>query len=333
MSRSVLGLGIETSCDETSVALVENGNRIVSLEIRSQIEEHARFHGVVPEIASRSHLVHINEVYERAMAGIDPASIDYVAVTTRPGLVGSLMIGGQFAKAFSLVHRCVPIPVDHVEAHLYAIALEREMPEYPFLGLMLSGGNSALFCVRGPGQIETIADTADDALGEAFDKVASLLALPYPGGPSVEARGSEYGDAPSSDRLIPKLLKSMPEQEMGFSFSGVKTAVSRALRSGADPARICHEFQDSVFELVERNLERGVKKTGIGRVVASGGVVANGVLRRRLDDFARRHRIELYYPGQKILCTDNGAMVAALGYRLFCDSRFADLRFTVYGQR
>lgn len=349
-TRTVLGIGIESSCDETSIAIVADGHRSLANIIFSQTEVHARFRGVVPEIASRAHLEKINHIYHEAMqrSGIRPEELDYVAVSVCPGLIGSLMIGAQFAKCLALVHDLPLVLVDHLEAHLYAPCLDeqsdyRPTESYPFLGLLLSGGNSAIYRVDGPGAMTLLGDTMDDACGEAFDKVAALLDLPYPGGPHVEAAAREYEaqpDAPAFVRFpghqgdptrgkggvchFPKLLRKQaqagPEAELAFSFSGIKTAVARAHQvDGVPPGRICRDFQRTAFELVERNLRLAVQQTGIPRVVASGGVLANGYLRECLAGL--RPELEaaggwLYWPEQRFLCTDNAGMIAAAGYYL-----------------
>lgn len=343
----ILGLGIESSCDETSVAIVADGQRSLANVIFSQIEAHAPFRGVVPEIASRAHLEKINYLYEEALARaeITARDLDYVAVTVCPGLIGSLMVGAQFAKCLSLVQGLPLILVDHLEAHLYAPCLDAALPgedayrpQYPFLGLLLSGGNSAIYRVDGPGRMMLLGDTMDDACGEAFDKIATLLDLPYPGGPHIERTAREYEASAGSPAfagfpthagdpergqggvcIFPKLLRNLAGDQLAFSFSGIKTAVARAHREGVDGGRICRDFQHTAFELVERNLRRAVKQTGIARIVASGGVLANGFLRERLA--ALRPELEarggaLVWPEQKFLCTDNAGMIAAAGYYL-----------------
>jgi N6-L-threonylcarbamoyladenine synthase len=314
----MIGIGIESSCDETSIAIIENG-RILSNQIYSQIKEHTPFLGVVPEIASRSHLLKINELYERAIAEADRniATFDYVAVTSRPGLIGSLMIGAQFARCLHLVHGLPIVTVDHVEAHFYAGFLERqERPVYPFLGLLLSGGNSAIFRVEGPGRLIRIADTRDDALGEAFDKVSNVLGLGYPGGPQIEQAASRYRPS-DRERLFPAILKDQGAHELSFSFSGIKTAVLLAAKQGVPQEKIAYHFQETAFELVERMLHRAVEREGLKHIEASGGVLANLTLRRRLDRFAEKHAVRLKYPESRLLCTDNAAMVASLGQYLF----------------
>ena len=336
---SVLGIGIETSCDETSVAVVRDGREILSNVIYSQVKEHARFRGVVPEIASRAHLEKINPVYAAAMseAGITPEELDYIAVTNRPGLVGSLMIGAQLARGLALVHDKPIVAVDHVEAHLYAHTLEGGALEYPFLGLLLSGGNSSVYLVHGPGKLEILADTMDDALGEAFDKTSAILGLAYPGGPVIERTATEYGQRPDAvsadDPLFAPLLKGKRAGEIAFSFSGIKTAVLRASQAGQDPGRVCRDFQATVFELVERVTRRSVAASGIRRVVASGGVLANRTLRGRLERLAEAEDFQLSYPQSLRLCTDNGAMIAALGYHLHRGGVTAELDFGVSSRR
>lgn len=349
----MIGLGIETSCDETSVAVVRGGREILSNVIYSQIKEHELFRGVVPEIASRAHLEKINHVFAQAMAeaGLGPERLDYVAVTNRPGLVGSLMIGAQLARSLHLVHGLPLVPVDHVEAHLYAHSLEDKPLEYPFLGLLLSGGNSSVYLVRAPGDLEVLADTMDDALGEAFDKTAAILGLSYPGGPAIEKAATAWeaggreraaregaeaegaGPADAAPPLFRPLLKNKRAGDLAFSFSGIKTAVLRAARAGEEPGRICRDFQDTVFELVERVLEGVVRKTGVRRVVASGGVLANRTLRWRLEARAAAAGFSLAYPESLRLCTDNGAMIGALGYHLFHAGIRAGLDFSVSSRR
>lgn len=335
MSKETIGLGIETSCDETAIAVVRNGVEILSNVIYSQIAEHAPFRGVVPEIASRAHLEKINHVFAEALtrAGVSAERLDYVAVSIYPGLTGSLMIGAQFAKSLALVHDLPVIGVDHVEAHLYAVRLEGHAPTEPYLGLLLSGGNSCLFRVRGPGQLDVLADTLDDACGEAFDKTAAILELGYPGGPEIERTARGYTERPG-ESLFPQLLKNSRREELCFSFSGIKTAVLRAHQQGHDPRRICFDFQERVFELVERVLVQAVQRSGIWSVVASGGVLANGMLRQRLRAVARREGWDLVYPEERLLCTDNGAMVAALGYSLWKAGGWEkELDFTVASSR
>lgn len=320
-------LGIETSCDETSLALVEDGQKILSLQTYSQISEHEAFRGVVPEIASRAHLEKINYLYEAVLneTGLTAEKFDAVAVTNRPGLVGSLLIGVQFAHSLALVHGLPLVPVDHVEAHFYALALEGHRIEYPCLGLLLSGGNSAIFEIRGPEDLALRADTDDDALGEAFDKSASILNLGYPGGPAMERLANDFasaqsqsfstGPGQSAGSVLPPLLRELPRPR--FSFSGIKTAVLRAHQSGLAPAAIALSFHERTIELVLRNLDMVVAETGLKTVLAGGGVLANGRLRQALNDFGQLRGLQVLYPGARALCTDNAAMIAALGTVLY----------------
>ncbi len=332
---SAIGIGVETSCDETAVALVRGGREILANVIYSQIKEHAPFRGVVPEIASRAHLEKINHVYAAALreSGVRPDELSYVAVTNRPGLMGSLMIGAQFARGLALVCGLPIVPVDHVEAHLYAHTLEGGALEYPFLGLLLSGGNSSIFVVRGPEDLELLADTLDDALGEAFDKTATMLGLPYPGGPSIEKAAGAYTGPADEGPLFKPLLRGKRAGDLAFSFSGIKTAVLRARAAGADAGRVCRDFQNTTFELVERTVLGAVERTGIRRVVASGGVLANRTLRGVLERLAARSDFDLAYPQSLRLCTDNGAMIAALGYHLWRAGKAGPLDFPVSSRR
>lgn len=338
---SVNVLGIESSCDETSIAVVNNGNEILSNVIYSQLEEHAKFGGVVPELASRAHLEKINSIYELAIqqSGITLQEIDAIAVTSHPGLTGSLMIGANFAKSLSLVSKLPVILVNHLQAHLYAVGLQGYQFKYPFLGLLLSGGNSAIYKVLSAVKIIQIADTLDDACGEAFDKAASILELGYPGGPQIEKAAIKYATIHQLDHkyrekssLFPRLLKNLPRTKLGFSFSGIKTAVRHAAlkMNPSEKSRVAFDFQNTVFELILRNLDRAVDLTGIRTIVASGGVLANGVLRDNLDDLAAKKNIDIQYPHSKALCTDNAAMVAAMGYHyLQNQTGFADSDFDV----
>lgn len=321
----MIGLGIETTCDETSIALVEDGKRLIHCEIYSQIETHAAYRGVVPEIASRAHLEKINLLLDKTMkeSGVEFSEIAYIAVANRPGLMGSLLMGGMLARCISLVHSIPIVPVDHLESHLTVIRLEEQAKdlELPVLGLLLSGGNSSIYLHRDWGVMERVADTLDDALGEAFDKAASILGLGYPGGPYLEKEANQYFQDSSlrNDYILPRLLKTDSQTKIQFSFSGLKTALLYARRDHPEISieRLSFEFQERSFELVIRNLRKAVDQTGIKTIVAGGGVLANQTLRGHLDSLLESDGIQVYYPSSKILCTDNGAMVATLGYYLF----------------
>ncbi|TGL58230.1 tRNA (adenosine(37)-N6)-threonylcarbamoyltransferase complex transferase subunit TsaD [Leptospira ognonensis] len=332
------GLGIESSCDETSLAIVEDGEKLISLKIHSQIENHAPYRGVVPELASRAHLEKINPLLEMALveANLDFKDLSYVSVTSHPGLMGSLLIGASLARCIALVHRLPIIPVNHLEAHLSVLALEGNLPTFPSLGVLLSGGNSSIYIYHGFGKLELIGDTMDDALGEAFDKVSSLLNLPYPGGPFIEKEANGYVAKTPHQSLFPKLLKEAGPDQIGFSFSGLKTAVMYHIKGNQEAlnvSQICYDFQNSAFELVLRNVNKAILKTGIRNVIFAGGVLANETLRQRIEEKAKKEKWSSFFPRKKIYCTDNGAMVACLGYYLWKAGETAPIDFLVSPKR
>lgn len=335
----MIGIGIESSCDETSIAFVENGRKLLCLKLNSQVSLHAQYKGVVPELASRSHLENINFLYDECLteAGLKSNQIDYIAVTTRPGLLGSLMIGAQFGRTLAWFTNKPLVSVDHLLAHFYVVQLENQIIEYPFLGLLLSGGNTAIFVVHSPIKMEMIANTLDDALGEAFDKVASLLEIGYPGGPIIERYASEYQPSANEKRIFPELLKDSPFHNLDFSYSGLKTSVMYYLKKNLDYkqniSKICYHFQNAAFTLVERNLWRAIQKTKIKNVIAAGGVLANQTLRDRLINLANKKKFQIQFPQKKIYCTDNGAMIAALGFELFKQNQFVNLDFKISPNR
>ena len=316
------GLGLESSCDETAAAVVEDGARIRSSVVASQVDLHRDYDGVVPEIASRAHLESINRLIGRALgdSGTRFEDLSYVAVTTRPGLVGSLMVGLQSAKAISYLLGIPLIAINHLEAHLYAPFLDGMEPVYPHIGLLVSGGNTVLYEVRGVGNCEVIGRTVDDAAGEAYDKVAKLMGLGYPGGPAIEKLART---ARTRNVRFPKILP-VPGDER-FSYSGIKTAVVTHLKQNpdADPAEVAYGFQESVLELLVRRTFSAARSRGIRAIVVAGGVAANGRLREMLEEAGN--------PGETIivpapaLCADNAAMVAGLGFHYYAAGRFDDL--------
>lgn len=334
-----IGIGIETSCDETSIAIVRDGSDLLSLKIYSQIKLHSIYQGIVPEIASRSHLEKINFLFQNCLeeSGVTIEEFDYIAVTAFPGLIGSLIVGAQLARCLSLVLQKPIITVDHLEAHLNVVELEGKKLKFPYLGVLLSGGNTAIFQVDGYGNMKTIGDTIDDALGEAFDKVAALLDLPYPGGPSIEALSKKYEPNEQETPIFPTLLKGLPQNKIRFSYSGLKTSVMYFINKLKDNERnnekICFHFQNSAFDLVEKNIQKAIHLTGIKEVVCAGGVLANETLRKRLKEFSTKSKINLYFPNSKILCTDNGAMIASLGYHLYKMGKSNKLDFIVSPRR
>jgi len=326
-NREVTGLGLESSCDETSVSVVVNGREILSNLIFSQIDLHRDYFGVVPEIASRAHLEAINGLVDGALkeAGVSFADLDYVAATQRPGLVGSLLVALQSAKAISYAMNIPMVAVNHLEAHLYAPFLEGREPEYPYIGLLVSGGNTALYEVRGCGDYPLIGKTVDDAVGEAFDKVAKLLDLGYPGGPAVERLART---AVRRGKLFPKILPD-PDGDYRFSYSGLKTAVIQYRRAhpDADAAEIVHSFQERALEILVRRVYAASRESGIPRIVVAGGVAANGRLREMLAE--SRLKGEEVIVASPVLCTDNAAMVAGIAYHYFRRGLYSPLDIDV----
>jgi len=314
-------LGIETSCDETGVALFSTENGLVADALHSQVDLHAVYGGVVPEIASRDHirclLPLVRQVLEQA--GIERP--DAIAYTAGPGLVGALMVGSGMANGLGLAWGCPVIPVHHMEGHLLAPMLEDDAPDYPFLALLASGGHTMLINVRGLGQYDLLGTTLDDAVGEAFDKSAKLLGLGYPGGPALAAL-AESGDETAF--ALPRPMLNRPGYD--FSFSGLKTAlmlvVRKAVAEGtidAQRADIAASFQRAAVDtLVSRTLQ-AAKSEQLDRVVVAGGVGANELLRK---DLADRFDGAVYYP-RMAFCTDNGAMIAIAGALRFADAQDA----------
>ncbi len=309
-------LGVETSCDECSIALVEDGRRLIAQQIASQIEFHAPYSGVVPEIASRKHTEWILDVYNRTLkdAAATPADVDGIAVTTRPGLSGSLVVGLSFAKALALGLGVPIVGVNHILAHLYAPHLEYEI-DYPYLGLLVSGGHTLIALVPGVEDIEVLGTTVDDACGEAFDKVAKFLELGYPGGVVIDRLARE-GSAEAFS--FPVSTVNTGADRYDVSYSGLKTAVANQMEKFRTPGyeatneNIAASFQKAAIETVLVQLERAVADTGIATVVVGGGVAANSYLRERLGG---RHDLRAVFPSMD-LCTDNGAMIAGIGYHL-----------------
>jgi N6-L-threonylcarbamoyladenine synthase len=307
-------LGIESSCDETAAAVVADGRRILANVVASQDALHAPWGGVVPELASRRHLEVVVPVVEQALAaaGLKLADLDGIAVTQGPGLVGSLLIGCSVAKALAWVHRKPLVGVNHLEGHIYAAFLTEDPPEHPFLALVVSGGHTALYLARAPLDYGLVGQTRDDAAGEAFDKVAKLLGLGFPGGPAIQRVAAE-GDPGA----IAFPLAQMTDGARDFSFSGIKTSVSLYVKrhgplTPAAVADVAASFQAAVVKMLVRKTVRAALHWGVKRVVLTGGVAANGPLRERLRAEADAHGIRLHIPPPR-LCTDNAAMIAAAG--------------------
>jgi len=308
-------LAIETSWDETAAAVVDGGRKVLSSVVASQDDVHAPYGGVVPELASRRHLEVLMPVVRRALAtaGIALDDVDGIAVTHGPGLVGSLLIGCSAAKALAYARRRPLVGVNHLEGHIYAAFLEGDPPAYPFLALVVSGGHTALYLAREPRDYERIGQTRDDAAGEAFDKVAKLLGLGFPGGPAIE-RVARSGDP----RAIVFPTANMSDGALDFSFSGLKTAVSLHVRRSAplDPARVADvaaSFQATAVKTLVRKTVKAALRLGVKRVVLTGGVAANTALRDALAGECREYGWILHVPS-RALCTDNAAMIAAAGH-------------------
>jgi len=300
-------LGIETSCDETAAAVVEDGTRMLSNQIASQVEIHARYGGVVPEVASRQHLLSIIPVLGQAMAeaGADWKDISGIAVTIGPGLAGSLLVGVNVAKAMALAHGLPIIGVNHLEGHIYANWLGGNSISFPVVCLIVSGGHSDLVLMRGHGDYVVLGRTRDDAAGEAFDKAARILGLGYPGGPAIE-QAAKKGTA--SIQLPRAWLKGSSD----FSFSGVKTALLRLAEAGEVPsvADGAASFQAAVIDVLVTKTVAAARERRVRQVLLAGGVASNELLRNWL---AEKSPLPVLVP-QPILCTDNAAMIAACGY-------------------
>jgi len=314
-------LGIETSCDETAASVVKNGRFILSNVVASSLAHHKKYGGIIPEIASRKQIESINTVVNQALkkANVSLKNIDAVAVTAMPGLIGSLLVGISFARAMCLSIKKPLIEVDHIKAHLYANFLtsygsKNHMPQLPAIGLVASGGHTSLFNMQKGNNYKLMGQTRDDALGEAYDKVARLLHLGYPGGPII-------------DRLAQKCNQSRTKFSCAelpgtfdFSFSGIKTAVMYHVKKHSDTEKIpidqiAYAFQDSVVSTVVKKCIAACEKKNIKTLVVGGGVAANTSLRSALSQYAKKEGINVYFPPLS-LCADNAAMIAGLGYHL-----------------
>ena len=310
-------LAIETSCDETAAAIIKNGSEIVSNVVSSQIESHKRFGGVVPEIASRHHVEQITLVIEEALvkANMEPSDLTAVAVTEGPGLVGALLIGINAAKAFAFAHGLPIIGVHHIAGHIYANQLMQPM-EFPLLALVVSGGHTELIVMREHGHFEVIGETRDDAAGEAYDKVARVLNLPYPGGPHIDRLAHNATEAVPFPRVW------LDEGSYDFSFSGLKSAVINYKHNmdqrGEEiiPEHVAKGFQDSVVEVLTTKAVKAAREYKVKQVIAAGGVSANKGLRTSLEKAFEAENIPLYVPPLN-LCTDNAAMIGAAASFMF----------------
>lgn len=322
----MLILGIESSCDETGVALVEDGTIIKCNLIFSQLDLHRDFGGVVPELACRKHLEIINPMLDRALvgSGIDWKDIDAVAATSGPGLVGAVLIGVAAAKAVSFSLNIPLIGVNHLEGHIYANYLEEGSIPFPCVMLLVSGGHTSLILVKDHGDYEILGQTRDDAAGEAFDKVARMLELGYPGGPIINNLAKE------GDREKIHFPRAMMERkdDFDFSFSGLKTSVVYYLKSkeGKEASKpdIAAGFQEAVVDTLVTKAIRAARKLKVGHILLGGGVARNSRLREEMENRAKKHHLKVHIPSP-ILCTDNAAMIATAGYFLYKRNQVADL--------
>ena len=319
-------LGIESSCDDTCAAVVKGGRKVLSSEIISSATEHVRYGGVVPEIASRAHTDAVSEVVKRAVksAGITFAQLDAVAVTYGAGLLGALLVGVSYAKSLAYALNVPLIAVSHIRGHVAAAYLEDESLKPPFISLLLSGGHTAVSVVEEYGRLKVLGSTLDDAAGEAFDKVARVLSLPYPGGPNIERLAKEGKNVIE----LPKMLKG--EKNYNFSYSGLKTAVINYVHNkeqkGEDYNRadVACSFQCAALDVAVDKAIAAAKEYKIGVIAVGGGVAANGYLRAELSKKCAYNAIKCVIPA-KINCTDNAAMIAAEGYIQYKMKNFAAL--------
>ena len=311
----MLFLGIESSCDETGIALYDSAAGLLSHALHSQVAMHAEYGGVVPELASRDHIRRIVPLLREALAraGRQLSDVDAIAYTRGPGLAGALLVGCAFAEALAVALDKPTIPVHHLEGHLLSPLLSADPPAFPFVALLVSGGHTQLMRVTGVGAYELLGETVDDAAGEAFDKSAKLLGLPYPGG-ALLSKLAEQGSLGVYQLPRPMLHSG----DLDFSFSGLKTAVLTLVRhQGAVlteefRANAARAFQEAIVEVLVRKSLQAMKQTGLKQLVVAGGVGANRQLRSTLDQEARRKRFRVYYPELEF-CTDNGAMIALAG--------------------
>lgn len=329
--KDVYILGIESSCDETSISIVKNGKDEIATTVLTQMDTHAKYGGVVPEIASRMHTENITMVLEDVLtkANMKVSDVDAIAVTYAPGLLGSLLVGVEFAKTLSLVYDKPLIATHHIAGHIYANNLVKEL-EFPLLALVVSGGHTELVLMEGDYKFKVLGTTRDDAIGESFDKVARVLGLPYPGGPNVEkyaAQGKTTYDLP----------KPMDNDELDFSFSGLKSAVINLKHNEEQRGNeirkydLAASFQNVAFDQVIRKTRLAIERYDIKRVIVAGGVSASADLRDRMKTLCEEMHVDLSIPPMKY-CTDNATMIACAAYPQFLNKDFADLSLRAKSQ-
>lgn len=306
-------LGIETSCDETGIAIYDDEAGLLANQLYSQVKLHADYGGVVPELASRDHVRKTVPLIQAALkeAGLEPQQIDAVAYTAGPGLVGALLVGATIGRALAFAWKVPAVPVHHMEGHLLAPMLEENPPEFPFVALLVSGGHTQLISVTGVGEYELLGESIDDAAGEAFDKTAKLLGLDYPGGPML-SKMAQQGTA--GRFTFPRPMTDRPG--LDFSFSGLKTFAANTIRANPDDAQthadIARAFEDAVVDTLSIKCKRALDQTGFKRLVIAGGVSANRTLREQMAIMMQKRGGEVFYARPEF-CTDNGAMIAYAG--------------------
>ncbi len=325
-------LAIESSCDETAAAVVEDGRKVLSSIVASQVEEHKLYGGVVPEIASRRHAEAITPVVRESLeqAGVTLSDIDAIAVTYAPGLIGALLVGVNFAKGLALSANLPLVPVHHLRSHIASNYITNQELKPPFLCLVVSGGHSHIVMVEDYTKMKIIGKTRDDAAGEAFDKAARTMGMPYPGGIALDKVAEE------GNPLAFKLPRpTVSGSDYDFSFSGLKTAVINLIHNSqqkgteVNKADICASFRYAVVDCLTTNFIKAAEDTGVKRLVIAGGVSANSLLRRTLEEECKKRGFELYMP-EKSLCGDNAAMVGAQGYYEFLSGNIADTELNAY---
>jgi N6-L-threonylcarbamoyladenine synthase len=325
----MLILGIETSCDETGIALYDSNKGLLGHTLHSQIDLHAEYGGVVPELASRDHIRYIIPLINQLLnkTSIKKEAINAIAYTAGPGLSGALLVGSTVGESLSFALGIPSIPVHHLEGHLLAPMLEDTKPVFPFLALLVSGGHTQIIHVKHIGQYEIVGDTLDDAAGEAFDKTAQLLGLGYPGGAAL----SKLAESGKPKYNLPKPM--LHSKDFDFSFSGLKTAVLTLVKKQPEltdtiKANIAASFQESITEVLIYKTLKAMDSLNLNQIVVSGGVGANKQLREKLTNSSQKNNFQLFFPSLEF-CTDNGAMIALAGYLRYSLSEKKDYRFTV----
>ena len=329
--KDIYILAIETSCDETSMAIVKNGRDIVSLTVLTQMQVHANFGGVVPEIASRMHTENITMVLEDTLkkAKMQVSDVDAIAVTYKPGLLGSLLVGIEFAKTLAFVYKKPLIKVNHLIGHIYANAINNEL-KFPILSLVVSGGHTELVVMEGDYKFKLLGATLDDAIGEAYDKVARVLDIPYPGGPGIDKLALE-------GKVSYDLPRPVMDNSYNFSYSGLKSHIINVVHNHKQKneeirrADLAASFQYVAVDELKRKLELALKNTGIKNVIVAGGVSANKYLRKEIASVCEEYHANLSIP-EIIYCTDNAAMIGAAAYPLYQRGEFADFDLNAESQ-